>query len=60
MKVYILYAITLGYFEVPVVRAIYLDSKSARSEAARLNASSYTGRRNKFVVKAMTAKGEKK
>lgn len=60
MKVYLLYAITLGYFQVPVVRAVYLDSKSARAEAARLNTSSYAGRNAKFVVKAMTAKGEQK
>ena len=58
MKVYLLYAVTRGYFNIATVRAVYLDSKSARVEAARLNASPHAGRRNKFVVKAMTAKGE--
>lgn len=58
MKIYILYSVTRGYFNIATVKAVYLDSKSARAEAARLNASPYAGRRNRFVVKAMTAKGE--
>ena len=58
MKVYILYSVTRGYFNISTVRAVYLDSKSARAEADRLNASPYAGRRNRFVVKAITARGE--
>ena len=58
MKVYILYSVTRGYFEIPTVRAIYLDSKSARKEAARLNASPYASKRTKFIVRAMTTRGE--
>ena len=58
MRVYLLYAVSRGYFALPTLRAVYLDSKSAKAEAARLNASPYASRRNKFIVESMKAKGE--
>ena len=56
MRVYLLYAIPRGNFGLPVLRAIYLTSKSAKAEAARLNASPYAGGQNEFIVKSMKLK----
>ena len=58
MRVYLLYAVSRGYFKLPTLKAVYLDSKSAKAEAARLNASPYAGRRNRFIVQSMKARGE--
>jgi hypothetical protein len=58
MRVYLLYAVSRGYFALPTLRAVYLDSKSAKAEAARLNESPYAGRRNRFIVESMKARGE--
>ena len=58
MRVYLLYAVSRGYFALPTLKAVYLDSKSAKAEAARLNASPYAGRRNRFIVESMKARGE--
>lgn len=60
MRVYLLYAVTRGsgHYGFPILRAVYLDAKAARAEAARLNASPYAGRRNKFVVTSVKVRGE--